>query len=206
MAMVAKTLGGLTKAAIGIGGSAAKGVSKIFGDEAVEAVGKKVGELQKGVDDIVGKAVKQDEIYKAAKNKARGIKEASTKGSSDVVNEAISKNSKPVAPTTSYDYRNRVVDGTEVFERRPTGGNDSSWVSVDGAEYGQARRNSHSKTSEFSYTATETTGNLPAVIAEQNASGKLSETWDGLPDWAKYTGTAVAGGIAGAVLFGGDND
>ena len=42
-------------------------------------------------------------------------------------------------------------------------------------------------------------------VAEENAT-KLSELWDGLPDWAKYTGTAVAGGIAGAVLFGGDDD
>ena len=42
-------------------------------------------------------------------------------------------------------------------------------------------------------------------MAEENAT-KLSELWDGLPDWAKYTGTAVAGGIAGAVLFGGDDD
>ena len=42
-------------------------------------------------------------------------------------------------------------------------------------------------------------------VAEENAT-KLSELWDGLPDWAKYTGTAVAGGIAGTVLFGGDDD
>ena len=42
-------------------------------------------------------------------------------------------------------------------------------------------------------------------VAEENAT-KLSELWDGLPDWAKYTGTAVAGGIAGTVLFDGDDD
>ena len=42
-------------------------------------------------------------------------------------------------------------------------------------------------------------------VAEENAT-KLSELWDGLPNWAKYTGIATASGIAGAVLFGGDDD
>ena len=88
--MIIKALGGIGKAIIGLGGSVVKTGAKIFGDDAVEAVGRGVGNAQKGIDNIVQHAVKQDEIYKAAKNKARGIKEA-TKDTSKAAEEAISK-------------------------------------------------------------------------------------------------------------------
>ena len=114
MALVAKMLGGIGKAVVGGGGAVLKGGAKLFGDDAVEALGRGVGKAQKGLDDIVQTAVKQDEIYKAAKNEARGIKKA--RKPSERATEAINQQriSEPIA---SYDYRQRIVNGKEVFEK-----------------------------------------------------------------------------------------
>ena len=45
--MIVKALGGIGKAIIGLGGSVVKTGAKIFGDDAVEAVGRRVGNAQK---------------------------------------------------------------------------------------------------------------------------------------------------------------
>ena len=195
--MIVKALGGIGKAIIGLGGSVVKTGAKIFGDDAVEAVGRKVGNAQKGIEDIVQHAVKQDEIYKAAKNEERKIKKA--RKPSERATEAINQQ-RINEPITSYDYRQRIVNGKEVFEKRPTGAGDSAWASIDDVtEYRDARRNSHSNTAEFTYSSAETTGNLPAVIAQENCESGAG-WWDGIPGWAKLGGAAVAGGIAGAFL------
>ena len=76
MALAARMLAGIGKAVVGAGGTVLKGGAKLFGDDAVEALGRGVGKAQKSLDDIVQAAVKQDEIYKTVKNEAYSIKEA----------------------------------------------------------------------------------------------------------------------------------
>lgn len=151
---------------------------------------KVIDEMEEGIRDATGKKIKKPKI-----------KEARVSGneSNNVVDEAINQQ-RISEPVTSYDYRQRIVNGKEVFEKRPTGAGDSAWASIDDVtEYRDARRNSHSNTAEFTYSSAETTGNLPAVIAQENCESGAG-WWDGIPGWAKLGGAAVAGGIAGAFL------
>ena len=207
--MIVKALGGIGKAIIGLGGSVVKTGAKIFGDDAVEAVGRGVGNAQKGIDDIVQHAVKQDEIYKAAKNKARGIKEA-TKDTSKAAEEAISK-------PKFKDDGIRFTKDDVTYERH----RNPNWHEGD-ARKSPTNPNGHN---QFLYTATgkpisgkqfgqekaefvRNKGTVEQITdnAIENFLNNTIEKWDGLPNWAKYTGIATAGGIAGAVLFGGDDD
>ena len=207
--MIIKALGGIGKAIIGLGGSVVKTGAKIFGDDAVEAVGRGVGNVQKGIDDIVQHAVKQDEIYKAAKNKARGIKEA-TKDTSKAAEEAISKPKfkddgiRFTKDDVTYE-RHRNPNWQEGDARKsstnPNGHNQFLYTAngkpISGKQFGQEK-------AEFirnKGTVEQITDN-----ATENFLNNTIEKWDGLPNWAKYTGMATAGGIAGAVLFGGDDD
>ena len=207
--MIVKALGGIGKAIIGLGGSVVKTGAKIFGDDAVEAVGRGVGNVQKGIDDIVQHAVKQDEIYKAAKNKARGIKEA-TKDTSKAAEEAISKPKfkddgiRFTKDNVTYE-RHRNPNWQEGDARKsstnPNGHNQFLYTAngkpISGKQFGQEK-------AEFvrnKGTVEQITDN-----ATENFLNNTIEKWDGLPNWAKYTGMATAGGIAGAVLFGGDDD
>ena len=207
--MIVKALGGIGKAIIGLGGSVVKTGAKIFGDDAVEAVGRGVGNVQKGIDDIVQHAVKQDEIYKAAKNKARGIKEA-TKDTSKAAEEAISKPKfkddgiRFTKDNVTYE-RHRNPNWQEGDARKsstnPNGHNQFLYTAngkpISGKQFGQEK-------AEFvrnKGTVEQITDN-----ATENFLNNTIEKWDGLPNWAKYTGIATAGGIAGAVLFGGDDD
>ena len=207
--MIVKALGGIGKAIIGLGGSVVKTGAKIFGDDAVEAVGRRVGNAQKGIDDIVQHAVKQDEIYKAAKNKARGIKEA-TKDTSKAAEEAISKPKfkddgiRFTKDDVTYE-RHRNPNWQEGDARKsstnPNGHNQFLYTAngkpISGKQFGQEK-------AEFvrnKGTVEQITDN-----ATENFLNNTIEKWDGLPNWAKYTGIATAGGIAGAVLFGGDDD
>lgn len=207
--MIVKALGGIGKAIIGLGGSIVKTGAKILGDDAVEAVGRGVGNVQKGIDDIVQHAVKQDEIYKAAKNKARGIKEA-TKDTSKAAEEAISKPKfkddgiRFTKDNVTYE-RHRNPNWQEGDARKsstnPNGHNQFLYTAngkpISGKQFGQEK-------AEFvrnKGTVEQITDN-----ATENFLNNTIEKWDGLPNWAKYTGIATAGGIAGAVLFGGDDD
>ena len=207
--MIVKALGGIGKAIIGLGGSVVKTGAKIFGDDAVEAVGRRVGNAQKGIDNIVQHAVKQDEIYKAAKNKARGIKEA-TKDTSKAAEEAISKPKfkddgiRFTKDDVTYE-RHRNPNWQEGDARKsstnPNGHNQFLYTAngkpISGKQFGQEK-------AEFvrnKGTVEQITDN-----ATENFLNNTIEKWDGLPNWAKYTGIATAGGIAGAVLFGGDDD
>ena len=207
--MIVKALGGIGKAIIGLGGSVVKTGAKIFGDDAVEAVGRGVGNVQKGIDDIVQHAVKQDEIYKAAKNKARGVKEA-TKDTSKAAEEAISKPKfkddgiRFTKDDVTYE-RHRNPNWQEGDARKsstnPNGHNQFLYTAngkpISGKQFGQEK-------AEFvrnKGTVEQITDN-----ATENFLNNTIEKWDGLPNWAKYTGIATAGGIAGAVLFGGDDD
>lgn len=171
--------------------------------EVAEQIGKETGEKLAAIDAKQAARRETARAYKTSLNEAR-------RPSSSKATEAINNpgNSPKIdSPVTSYDYRQRIVDGKEVFEKRPTGASDSAWASIDDVrEYRDARRNSHSKTSEFTYTSHETTGNLPAVItAQETAQAQAAEgIWDGIPEWAKMTGAAVAGGIAAGVIFDDD--
>ena len=207
--MIVKALGGIGKAIIGLGGSVVKTGAKIFGDDAVEAVGRRVGNAQKGIDDIVQHAVKQDEIYKAAKNKARGIKEA-TKDTSKAAEEAISKPKfkddgiRFTKDDVTYE-RHRNPNWQEGDARKsstnPNGHNQFLYTAngkpISGKQFGQEK-------AEF----VRNKGTVEHITdnATENFLNNTIEKWDGLPNWAKYTGIATAGGIAGAVLFGGDDD
>ena len=207
--MIVKALGGIGKAIIGLGGSVVKTGAKIFGDDAVEAVGRGVGNVQKGIDDIVQHAVKQDEIYKAAKNKARGIKEA-TKDTSKAAEEAISKPKfkddgiRFTKDDVTYE-RHRNPNWQEGDARKsstnPNGHNQFLYTAngkpISGKQFGQEK-------AEF----VRNKGTVEHITdnATENFLNNTIEKWDGLPNWAKYTGMATAGGIAGAVLFGGDDD
>ena len=207
--MIVKALGGIGKAIIGLGGSVVKTGAKILGDDAVEAVGREVGNLQKGIDDIVQHAVKQDEIYKAAKNKARGIKEA-TKDTSKAAEEAISKPKfkddgiRFTKDNVTYE-RHRNPNWQEGDARKsstnPNGHNQFLYTAngkpISGKQFGQEKAEFVRKKG----TVEQITDN-----ATENFLNNTIEKWDGLPNWAKYTGIATAGGIAGAVLFGGDDD
>lgn len=207
--MIVKALGGIGKAIIGLGGSVVKTGAKIFGDDAVEAVGRGVGNVQKGIDDIVQHAVKQDEIYKAAKNKARGIKEA-TKDTSKAAEEAISKPKfkddeiRFTKDNVTYE-RHRNPNWQEGDARKsstnPNGHNQFLYTAngkpISGKQFGQEK-------AEF----VRNKGTVEHITdnATENFLNNTIEKWDGLPNWAKYTGMAIAGGIAGTVLFDGDDD
>lgn len=55
--------------------------------------------------------------------------------------------------------------------------------------------------------AADGTANATGDIANaQGITDTDSSFWDGIPEWAKYGGVALAGGIAGAVIFGDDDD
>ena len=126
MALIAKMLGGIGKATIGAGGQILKGGARIFGDNAVEALGHGIGKAQKGIDNIVKQVVKQDDLYKSAVKEARGAV-------SDTAKESIknpAKNYKTKTEFGSVDgtrYRMREVDGKKVYESKAK---DGDWTQI----------------------------------------------------------------------------
>lgn len=126
MALAARMLGGIGKTVVGAGGTVLKGGAKLFGDDAVEALGRGVGKAQKGLDDIVQAAVKQDEIYKTAVKEARGTV-------SDTAKNAIKNPAKNYKTKTEFGsadgtrYRMREVDGKKVYESKVK---DGDWAQI----------------------------------------------------------------------------
>lgn len=158
--------------------------------ETAEKIGKETGEKLASID---AKQSARRETAKAYKNAVKEARHPTERAAAAIE-----------TPTTSYDYRQRIDNGKEVFERRPTGSSDSSWASVDTREYRDARRNSHSNTAEFTYESPgSSSNNLPSVIAQENAESGAG-FWDGIPGWAKMGGAAVAGGIASSIIFDDD--
>lgn len=142
MALVARMLGGIGKTVVGAGGTILKGGAKLFGDDAVKVLGHGVGKAQKGLDNIVQTAVKQDEIYKTAVKEARGTV-------SDTAKEAIKNPAKNYKTKTEFGsadgtrYRMREVDGKKVYESKAKDG-DWSQIQDQGRTkasqiYGKAR-------------------------------------------------------------------
>ena len=126
MALAARMLGGIGKAVVGAGGAVLKGGAKLFGDDAVEALGRGVGKAQKGIDDVVKQAVKQDDLYKSAVKEARGTV-------SDTAKEAIKNPAKNYKTKTEFGsadgtrYRMREVDGKKVYESKAK---DGDWAQI----------------------------------------------------------------------------
>lgn len=126
MALAARMLGGIGKTVIGAGGTVLKGWAKLFGDDAVEALGRGVGKAQKGLDDIVQAAVKQDDLYKSAVKEARGTV-------SDTAKNAIKNPAKNYKTKTEFGsadgtrYRMREVDGKKVYESKVK---DGDWAQI----------------------------------------------------------------------------
>ena len=150
MALVARMLGGIGKTVVGAGGTVLKGGAKLFGDDVVKALGHGVGKAQKGLDNIVQTAVKQDEIYKTAVKEARGTvsdtaKEAIKNPAKEVIKNPA-KNYKTKTEFGSADgtrYRMREVDGKKVYESKAKDG-DWSQIQDQGRTkasqiYGKAR-------------------------------------------------------------------
>ena len=198
MAIVIRTLGGIGKAVIGAGGAVLKGGARLFGNEAVEAVGRGVGKLQGGIDNIVQSAVKQDEIYKAAQKEARGVKEA-TQNTSEAAEEAVSR-------TANVTYSR---DGDKYY-RQVEGGKRTE---IDSKTYGQANRTriatdrantpSHAGYNNSNYSSTFT--------MEEEIASEMAESgagfWSGLGEMVSdhpYVAASIAGGtglLAGGLLF-----
>ncbi len=126
MALVAKMLGGIGKATVGAGGKILKGGARVFGDDAVEALGRGVGKVQKGIDDVVKQAVRQDDLYKSAVKEARGTV-------SDTAKNAIKNPAKNYKTKTEFGsadgtrYRMREVDGKKVYESKVK---DGDWAQI----------------------------------------------------------------------------
>lgn len=126
MALMARMLGGIGKAVVGTGGAVLKGGAKLFGDDAVEALGRGVGKAQKDIDDVVKQAVKQDDLYKSAVKEARGTV-------SDTAKEAIKNPAKNYKTKTEFGsadgtrYRMREVDGKKVYESKAK---DGDWAQI----------------------------------------------------------------------------
>lgn len=190
MALAIKALGGIGKAAVGAGGAVIKGGARIFGDDAVEALGRGVGKAQSGIDDVVKHAVKQDEIYKAAKNEARGIKEASKK-SGDVVDDAIQAHTK------------RQVAGTKKNSA-------VTYSNKDGKYYRQVNGQKPVELSADQYKMH--LNGQDAELATQLAESADAWSFGDIANWASENqgkALAIAGGVGvagGALLFGGDDE
>lgn len=142
MALAARMLGGIGKAIVGAGGTVLKGGAKLFGDNTVEALGRGVGKVQKGINEVVENAVKQDELYKTAVKEARGTV-------SNTAKEAIKNPAKNYKTKTEFGsadgtrYRMREVDGKKVYESKIK---DGDWAQIQDQErtkasqiYGKAR-------------------------------------------------------------------
>ena len=119
-------LGGIGKATVGAGGKILKGGARVFGDDAVEALGRGVGKVQKGIDDVVKQAVRQDDLYKSAVKEARGTV-------SDTAKNAIKNPAKNYKTKTEFGsadgtrYRMREVDGKKVYESKVK---DGDWAQI----------------------------------------------------------------------------
>lgn len=200
MALAARMLGGIGKTIVGAGGTVLKGGAKLFGDDAVEALGRGVGKAQKGLDDIVQAAVKQDEIYKTAKNEARGIKEAIKNTSDDAV-EAVTRSNAKVTYSKDGDKFYRQVEGgkKQEIDSKLYGNANSRRISID-----KANSPSHKNYTGDNYSNTFTMEEEVANTISKTAAGDGAGV-DLLQFASNHpVGTALAGlgvGVVGANLL-----
>lgn len=190
--LVGKVLGGVAKAPGAVVGFA--------GATAVGTVGGAIKATGKGI-------VSGAKAASKLKTKVLGeAAEAAAKGSDDVVKAAAKKGANAVSPP-NYNYRQRVQDGVEIFERQPRSGKGKKkWESISSKDYADARRRNHTSESEFSDQL------LPAPIEVADDVSKTA-AGDGagvnLLQFASEhpVGTALAGlgvGVVGANIFDDD--
>ena len=133
---IVKVLGGAVKApgaVIGFTGATAVGI--VGG--AIKATGKGIVSGAKAANKLKTKV-----LGEAA--------EAAVKGSDDVVKTAAKQGANAVSPP-NYNYRQRIQDGVEIFERQPRSGKGKNeWESISSKDYADARRRNHTSESEFS--------------------------------------------------------
>ena len=203
MALMIQALGGVGKAVIGAGGHVLKTGARIFGSDAVEAIGTTVGKLKGGIDNLVQTAVKQDEVYKAAQQKARGIKEAATE-TSDAAKQAVSKKANIVYSRDGDKYYRQVEGGKRVeIDSKTYGQANSTRIAID-----KKNTPSHTGYTNSNYSSTFT---IEEEIASEMAESKTG-FWSGLGEMASdhpYIAASIAGGTglaAGGLIFGGDDD
>lgn len=172
------------------------------GAEGVEDAAKEVAEkASKEIADITEDVSKR----KAVRN---SLKEAtSSSGNSDVVDKAIKKQKpgKLETPSNSYEYRQRIEDGNEIFEKRATG--TENWITTDNQDYAIARRGAHSKENQFTYSTTGSSDSLPSVIAENTSKTKAGEhagiDFESFSDFVgNHPGWAMGGAIASGAVVG----
>lgn len=203
MALAARMLGGIGKAVVGTGGAVLKGGAKLFGDDAVETLGRTVGKAQKGIDDVVKQAVKQDDIYKAAKNKARGVKEAVRNTSDDAV-EAVTRSNAKVTYSRDGDKFYRQVEGgkRQEIDSKLYGNANSRRISTDKANTPSHRNYTGDNYSNTFTIEEEIANNISKTATGDGAGISLLQFASDHP-----VGTALAGlgvGVVGTNLLDDD--
>lgn len=193
---------------------AVRSAVKEGGEEAAKNASKAAKEIGEDVAERIGKRNAANQAEQAVKSEAKktynqavhGVNEA--KKGSDSATKAIQREID--TPITKYDYRQRVVNNQEIFERRPTGSN-GSWANIDNVEYANARRGAHSNSSEFTFESRASSEDVPALVKAQEVAqtGAGDNAGFDLMQFAADhpVGTALAGlgvGVVGANLL--DND
>lgn len=198
MALVAKMLGGIGKATVGAGGKILKGGARVFGDDAVEALGRGVGKVQKGIDDVVKQAVRQDDLYKSAVKEARGTV-------SDTAKNAIKNPAKNYKTKTEFGsadgtrYRMREVDGKKVYESKVK---DGDWAQIQDQGHTKASQIYGKARGEYIAYNDSLAEQVSKTAAGDGAGIDLLQFASDNP-----VGTALAGlgvGIVGANIFDDD--
>ena len=198
MALAARMLGGIGKTVVGAGGAVLKGGAKLFGDNAVEALGRGVGKAQKGIDDVVKQAVKQDDLYKSAVKEARGTV-------SDTAKEAIKNPAKNYKTKTEFGsadgtrYRMREVDGKKIYESKAK---DGDWAQIQDQGRTKASQIYGKARGEYIAYNDSLAEQVSKTAAGDGAGIDLLQFASGHP-----VGTALAGlgvGIVGANIFDDD--
>lgn len=176
-------------------------------DDVAEQIGRETGEKLASIDASQAARRNTNKIYNSTIKEARYKPETSQ----DVVQDAIEKGTKGADGSISFKgddgityqrTKNPNWHEGDVRKSDINPGGRNQWIytadgkSINGQKFGQAQ--SSFKQSGGTFT-----------MEEEVANGLLDsvkETWDGIPDWAKYTGITTAGVIAGAVLFDDDDD
>lgn len=165
--------------------------------ETAEAIGKETGEKLAAID---AKQAARREVASAYKS---SIKEA-RHGSGEAAQEALEKGVKSKDGTIRFTG----TDG-RTYSRTQ----NPSWSETNAGvnKYIYTNNGSAIDIKDFrtAYQDFKGAGGVFGAADEEVANGimgTLKETWDGIPGWAKTAGAVTAGGIAGATLFGEDDD
>lgn len=176
-------------------------------------LGKIYGATTTGVDATKGVFHGAKDAFHKSKEKTKAkremLKEA-TKASAEeggeaanVVNEAINKdveNKHTKMKFESNGVKYERVDNPNYKEGSDAPDNYQYLYSADGKDI---------DSEQFEKAKLEFENGGGTVDIDEEEVGifdKLHDAWDGIPDWAKYTGVGVAGGIAGGIIFGGGHD